>query len=1400
MVSEEDVHRRFDSMTLGGGGGSDSEERMEHARRMLQELGLQPSQVGQLARELEKTSLKSKPPNSPEVAADAFNSNNRGIRPAASFDSSQLRNNDNRNSSAQQQQQQQQSPGRSPTKTIPFAGRRGRSPLRRPNAPSSPSPSSIGGGTGATGKNPQQPGRSFWGYNRIPSSSNPDSGGGAPWQERRARSRSPFRKIQSLFTPGGAKKVGAASAGTPVPVPVPVPLSFATAADEKKEEAAPVGEPAQATVPPPAPAQAAERHSGRESPMFDTSAEPVRQPPRAPSPAPRSRASSPMPPRATSPMPRQMNSGIPNQQRTTPSRPSSPFAARPGLQEDDGGDTVLTQSPSRPGSSRVHTRTRSHSHTTLSFSPRTGGRGAADDDDESVQQPQMRRSRHRKSISDTNFEVPMSDFADGLGIPELHSNAGGGGGGGVPVDPILTPPPRPFNTATAFDSNNTANADDPFEMDGVGGHRTGAGKIRRKDGTPPFVAAFNSNNAGAFPPQNPELPPSAIPFGATSNRSAFEHPADGPLQFAVDLTSKQTRHQHHKRNPKRGSANNHRRQNVRQPGLHQPQQHVPAPPPGAQTPVGLAPAPSPAVPNTGRSCSPMEVDPMEPTPPPPSAPGVPSVAPEGEGIKFEMGRPAIRANPRGKNLSARAYRAGRRPVPPTPSALYTATSDYSLVDTPLAKPATSSLAESERTSVDAEKRAMEEEDARRAEEVTTLLNEGRALHGNGDYRGSIHKFTQAIQLITVPPAAALNGTLALLYSNRAACFFTLGAYEAAEMECRAALQFLSENTGASLSTDSGPILKVKLLIRRARAFLRLGKHAEAIASFDAAMNVVTSTLNTLREMDLNHEGELKSSLQQMGTDAELEKTRAERLGEIDQKLEKSLMECRRNNHHHHQSNDYGRLCKAALEHVNAALQFACGSEKLFQTKIELLAEMRRWREVAGICERQAASKVLLDGVFVGDLESRSPFPGVLDARELTSSFFSDPVDNDVASSDMKLKSEAAAEAVLRLPYKATMFYLRALRLEERYHQANAALRALEELAERGTPLMDPETARSKFHWLAMERSKMMKTKEGREYGDELFNQGDHDLAAQQYAACLLIDADGTSNANNKGVNAGGRLHAVLHCNRAACLMAVRRFLEAIDECTAAIRIHPVYMKAILRRSRCYRAVHRYPEAVAEYMHWLKLVDDARSSNQRLVASGSRCLFDLPNGVKEEDVVQVRRELEELQIKKRRAEATGREQANRERRRQDWQTAYSGGVWNSDNASTSSASQRRDNWYNSENDSRRWDPFSGTGPKPGHHRSRSYGTSRDNDRANKQPVGSPGSDLSVDHYTVLGLQPNATDVAIKKSFRSLALQYHPDKNKDKDAADKFRRIKLAHDTLCDPASRAQYDAERRGRRF
>jgi molecular chaperone DnaJ len=62
----------------------------------------------------------------------------------------------------------------------------------------------------------------------------------------------------------------------------------------------------------------------------------------------------------------------------------------------------------------------------------------------------------------------------------------------------------------------------------------------------------------------------------------------------------------------------------------------------------------------------------------------------------------------------------------------------------------------------------------------------------------------------------------------------------------------------------------------------------------------------------------------------------------------------------------------------------------------------------------------------------------------------------------------------------------------------------------------------------------------------------------------------------------------------------------------------------------------------------------------------------------------------------------------------------------------------------------------------------------------------------DYYEVLGVPKNANESELKRAFRSLARQYHPDVNKSDDAVEKFKELNEAYQILSDPQKRAAYD--------
>ena len=63
----------------------------------------------------------------------------------------------------------------------------------------------------------------------------------------------------------------------------------------------------------------------------------------------------------------------------------------------------------------------------------------------------------------------------------------------------------------------------------------------------------------------------------------------------------------------------------------------------------------------------------------------------------------------------------------------------------------------------------------------------------------------------------------------------------------------------------------------------------------------------------------------------------------------------------------------------------------------------------------------------------------------------------------------------------------------------------------------------------------------------------------------------------------------------------------------------------------------------------------------------------------------------------------------------------------------------------------------------------------------------------DYYKILGIERNASEDDIRKAYRKLAMQYHPDRNpNDKQAEERFKEINEAYQVLNDPKKRSHYD--------
>eukprot|EP01133_Synstelium_polycarpum_P004312 gene4312-5036_t len=69
----------------------------------------------------------------------------------------------------------------------------------------------------------------------------------------------------------------------------------------------------------------------------------------------------------------------------------------------------------------------------------------------------------------------------------------------------------------------------------------------------------------------------------------------------------------------------------------------------------------------------------------------------------------------------------------------------------------------------------------------------------------------------------------------------------------------------------------------------------------------------------------------------------------------------------------------------------------------------------------------------------------------------------------------------------------------------------------------------------------------------------------------------------------------------------------------------------------------------------------------------------------------------------------------------------------------------------------------------------------------------------DWYSILQIEHDATDKQVQKAYRSLAVKYHPDKNKTKEAVVMFEKISKAQKALLDQDKRVLFDAQLKQKR-
>jgi tetratricopeptide (TPR) repeat protein len=636
------------------------------------------------------------------------------------------------------------------------------------------------------------------------------------------------------------------------------------------------------------------------------------------------------------------------------------------------------------------------------------------------------------------------------------------------------------------------------------------------------------------------------------------------------------------------------------------------------------------------------------------------------------------------------------------------------------------------------------------EHIKTLELNARKLLNGKDYKNSVSWYSKAIAAFSALGPDLFSGdALAALLFGRSKAYLSIRAAEAAVLDCSNALRHVSAlSQPSSLDINKGPILLASVHIHMARALCMAGKTNEASSEFEKAVATAEKVMTLCTTCHvLSEPAMIKAKLSEIMTDGVLGIQEVSRLNEAIVKLSSIKLP----------SLQHGRPCLddrkrfvEALSWVKTALLLAPCCVYLHETKVALLVSLRRWHEVAGHCERLAVGALLIEGVSKPDIEARKLLFETPAVKELDALFFGDPKDEDFIIHNLKaaeksLPSKAAAEALLRLPRTLMRAYLRSLRLEERYAPEEAAIKALQSLLD---STKDSNYGATEFSWLSEEKNKLVRTRACRDRGDQLFKEGSYDMAAAQYAACLKIDSERELVGLDGG---GGRLHAVLHCNRAACFMALSRYEEAVNECSSALRIHKRYMKAIMRRARCFQRLHRWEEAAQDYTKYLDLVNETKTTPQSSALLMTQCFFDGPEKVSNEDILQVEDELRGARREvERKAKAAREDHDAREHRRR----AFDESRRNREHWQASSGFRHWDS-FSDKNGTKR-NPFSdnnGTKRSPQQPQARSNvrGASQASGRVAEMTISTEGTP-----YGVLDVPFNASSSEIKKAYRMVSL--------------------------------------------
>nr|XP_025654246.1 tetratricopeptide repeat protein 1 isoform X1 [Arachis hypogaea] len=141
----------------------------------------------------------------------------------------------------------------------------------------------------------------------------------------------------------------------------------------------------------------------------------------------------------------------------------------------------------------------------------------------------------------------------------------------------------------------------------------------------------------------------------------------------------------------------------------------------------------------------------------------------------------------------------------------------------------------------------------------------------------------------------------------------------------------------------------------------------------------------------------------------------------------------------------------------------------------------------------------------------------------------------------------------------------------------------------GDPLINEELEKL-CHML---QKALVQANEAKAEGNKLFVDGKYEEALSQYELALQVAPDMPSSVE---------ILSICHANRAVCFQKLGKYDNTVKECTKALDLNPVYIKALVRRGEAHEKLEHFEEAIADMKKILEIDpsnDQARKAIRRL---------------------------------------------------------------------------------------------------------------------------------------------------------------------------------------------------------